>query len=188
MPTDIDLSPLRSAAVFVGRRAADVDKVVQRARVTLARRLVVEARRDIQTEYALPATRIRAGLTVRNEGETVVLTGSKKGVGLINYPNTGGRRGKPFLVQIRRDEGRTLWDDGTFVGTALGGSKQAFVRDTRAKPQRMTRGVNKGRLKQPLLRQFGPSVAQMLGRPERRERLAEFGGRILGSEIDRQFR
>lgn len=188
MPSTIDLSPLRSASAFVGKRAADADKVVQRARGTLARRLPVEARRDIQTEYALNATRIRSALSIRNDGDTIELTASGRGVGLANYPNTGGRRRREFRVEIKRGEGRRPWDDGTFVGTALGGSQQAFVRDIRARPRRMTRGVNTGKLKRPLLAQFGPSVAQMLRRPERRERLAEFAGQILAAEIERLTR
>lgn len=185
MPTTIDLSPLRASAAFVRQRAADADKVVQRARATLARRLLVEARRDIQTEYALNATRIRSALSIRNDGDTVELTASGRGVGLVNFPNSGGRKRREFLVEVKRGEGKRPWDAGTFVGTALGGSQQVFVRDFRAPKQRMTRGVNKGRLKQPLLNQYGPSVAQMLRRPERRERLSEFARRILGDEVAR---
>lgn len=188
MPATIDLSPLRAASAFVGKRAADAEKVVQRARATLARRLPVEARRDIQTEYALNATRIRSALSIRTDGDTVELTASGRGVGLINFPNSGGRRRKEFRVEIKRGEGKRPWDDGTFIGTALGGSQQAFVRDVRAQPRRMTRGVNTGQLKQPLLNQYGPSVAQMLRRPDRRERLAEVAGRILADEIERLTR
>lgn len=188
MPVTIDLSPLRAASASVGRLAADADKAVQRARATLARRLLVEARRDIQTEYALNATRIRSALSIRTDGDTVELTASGRGVGLVNFPNTGGRRRKEFRVEVKRGEGRRPWDEGTFVGTALGGSQQVFVRDFRAPKKRMTRGVNKGRMKQPLLNQYGPSVAQMLRRPDRRERLSEFAGRILAAEIERLTR
>lgn len=188
MPVTVDLSALRVASALVGQRLASADKIVQRARATLARRLPVEARRDIQTEYALSATRIRQALVVRNDGDTVELTASGRGVGLVNFPNTGGRNRREFLVEVKRGEGKRPWDDGSFVGTALGGSKQVFVRDIRAQPKRMTRGVNKGRLKQPLLNQYGPSVAQMLRRPDRRERLANYARTILSAEIERLIR
>lgn len=189
MPASIDLSGIRNAQAFIGQSAAKIDTVVRRARSTLSRRLLVEARRDIQTEYALSATRIRSALSVRNDGDVVELTASGRGVGLINFPNSGGRNRKPFKVEVKRGEGKKVWDAGTtFVGTALGGSQQAFVRSSRDKPRRMTRGVNVGKLKQPLYREYGPSVAQMLRRPDRRERLGQFGARILAAEIDRGFR
>lgn len=184
MPATIDLSPLRSASAFVGKRAADADKVVQRARATLARRLLVEARRDIQTEYALNATRIRSALSIRTDGDTVELTASGRGVGLVNFPNTGGRRRKEFRVEVKRGEGKRPWDDGTFVAPGINGALQAWVRDPKGKRE-MKAGRYKGKERQPLLKQWSVTVAQMLRRPDRRERLADFAQRILAAERDR---
>lgn len=187
MPATIDLSPLRAASAFVGTRASAADKVVQRARATLARRLLVEARRDIQTEYALNATRIRSALSIRTDGDTVELTASGRGVGLINFPNTGGRRRKEFRVEIKRGDGKRPWDDGTFVAPGINGALQAWVRDRKGK-RVMEAGRYKGKKREPLLKQWSVTVAQMLRRPDRRERLAEFAGRILADEIERLTR
>lgn len=188
MPASIDLSGIRNAKAFIGLQQSKVQTIVKRARATLSRRLLVEARRDIQTEYSLSAARIRSALTVRNDGDVIELTASGRGVGLVNYPNSGGRRRREFKVEVKRGEGKRAWDDGSFIGTALGGSQQAFVRDPTERPRKMERGVNKGKIKQPLARQYGPSVAQMLRRPERLERLGLLGQTILAAEIDRQAR
>jgi hypothetical protein len=187
MPATVDLSGIRSIADLLRGSAAGAEKVVQRARATLSRRLLVEARRDIQTEYALKASRIRDALSLRNSGDVVELKASGRGVGLINFPNSGGRRGREFRVEIKRGEGKRPWDTGTFVAPGLNGALQAWVRDTRKKRE-MEAGRYKGKERQPLLKQWSVSVAQMLRRPDRRDRLSEFAQRILAAEVERLSR
>jgi hypothetical protein len=197
MPAIVDLSGLRSALEFARAAPARVDQVQQRARGTLSRRLLVEARRDIQQEYALPAQRIMQGLRVRNAGDGVELTGFKRGVGLINFRVRGGLRGKPVQAAVRRDE--AMSDRfGAFIARAPNGSQQVFVRASartrgqyglKPEKQETTKGryAGTGIKREPLDVLYGPSVAQMLGRPERIERLTGFGQRIVRDEIERQF-
>jgi hypothetical protein len=186
MPASVDLTGIRNAQALLGKRAADVEKTIKRARATLARRITVEARRDIQTEYTLSATRIRGALTVRGNGDAIELTASGRGVTLINFRNTGGQRNRPVRAEIRKGEGLEEYGD-RFKARGLNGALLIFERSARPK-RRMTAGVNKGQLKQPLVAEYGPSVAQMLRRPDRRERLARFAQQILATEIDRLTR
>lgn len=208
MPAIVDLSGLRSALEFARAAPGRVEQVLQRTRSTLSRRLVVEARRDIQTEYALPAKRISEGLRARPIAEGVELTGSARGVGLINFRVRGGQRGKPVQAAVRKDE--ALSDrPGAFVARAPNGAMQVFVRASFrfrsyggpgnyrnaafrvGAPEK--RETNQGRYagtgikREPLDVLYGPSVAQMLRRPERIDRLNDFSRRIVRDEIERQF-
>lgn len=184
--SSVDLSGIARAAALVAKRAGDVDTIVQRARATLARRLPVEARRDIQGEYLLKATRVREAITTRNQGDAVELTASGRGVTLGNFRVTGGRNRKPLKAQILVGGSMELYPD-RFIATGLGGSPLVFERSAKPK-RRMTAGVNVGQLKEPLVVEYGPSVAQMLRRPDRRDRLAQFGQKILADEIQRLLR
>jgi hypothetical protein len=53
--------------------------------------------------------------------------------------------------------------------------------------RRMTRGNYVGQLRQPLVIEYGPSVAQMLRKGRRPERLVEFARGVLRSEVERQL-
>jgi hypothetical protein len=49
----------------------------------------------------------------------------------------------------------------------------------------MTKGRYEGKRRQPLVTHYGATVAQMLAKGRRPERLADFAAGVLGDEIDR---
>jgi hypothetical protein len=157
-------------ADHLGAIARESEKAEQRAVGTLARRLPVEARRDIQAEYNLPAARITQGLSVTRGNGYVELRASKRGIGAINFgARQVGRRTGGVRVEILRGRPDT-WPDA-FIATGRGGNRQMFMRST---SKRL-----------PIKTVYGPSVAQMLRKPGRAERLAVFAQDILRSEFQR---
>lgn len=162
----------KAAFVKAARRAdalaRAIDGTRDRAAATLARRLPVEARRDIQTEYNLPAARIRDGLTARRGAGFVELRASKRGIGLINFGGRWpGRKSAGAIARVFRNETAHSYA-GTFIAKGRGGNLQIFER----------RG--KGAL--PLRVFYAPSLAQMLRKLGRKERLALFARQFLVDE------
>lgn len=183
MPASVDLSGLRRQIERLGKTQKSAEQAVKRARGTLARRIVVEARRDIQTEYTLPANRINAGLYTRNNGDAVELTGVGRGVGLINFKGSGGTRRSPVRVQVKTAGAAVVYDNNYFRAKGLNGNRQIFER--MPEKRRMTQGNYKGKVRNVIRSTYGPSVAQMLRRPGRSGRLADTAQTILRAEIDR---
>ena len=170
--TDVSAVFAREAA-RLQRAGKDGDRAIQRATGTLARRLPVEARRDMQDEYNLRAGRISAGLTVRREEGAVVLTGSKRGIGLIDFDGRWrGVKTEGATARVRRTDSVGVYG-GTFIAAGRGGNRQIFERTTKARL--------------PLRTLYGPSVADMLKNAPRRMRLAGFAQTVLAAEIDRIF-
>lgn len=172
MPARIDLSGVLKAADRYRSIAKNLPQAKQRAIGTLKRRLLTEARRDIQEEYNLPAGRIAQGLSVSANDDSILLTGKARGIGRINF---GGRQPKGGLVttQVFKQGGRETLPNA-FIAKGLGGNTQIFQRTT------------KKRL--PIETLYGPSVAQMLRKQGRSDRLAEFARKILSNEIDRALK
>lgn len=183
MAKNIDLSGIRRIAEHVAATQLAADKAVERARGTLRRRVVPEARRDIQAEYNLKAGRITAGLTARNTAEGVELIGSKRGIGLIEF---GGKATKTGATAKVRKDGSASVRPGAFVAPLLGNNKHIVERY--GKKRRMTAGRYAGKMRQPLSVEYGPSIAQMLRRPGRAEHLGEFAQTLLSQEISRLLR
>ena len=183
MAKKIDLTGIRRIAERVAETAKEADKAVARALVTLRRRIVPEARRDIQTEYNLKAARINAGLRASNITDGVELVGSKRGVGLIEF---GGKATKTGATARVRVGGALSERPGAFVAPLLGGNTHIVERY--GKKRVMTAGRYKGKKRQPLSVEYGPSIAQMLRRPGRAEHLADFAQTLLASEIRRLLR
>lgn len=168
--TDVSAAFHREAS-RIGAIARDSDKAIERAAGTLARRLPVEARRDIQNEYNLPATRVRAGLSVSRGGGFVELRASKRGIGLINFGGGwAGRKSPGAYAKVFKGEARHNYG-GTFIATVRGGNRQIFDR------------TSKARL--PIKTLYGPSIASMLRKPDRRARLSLLGRDILNAEFRR---
>ena len=157
----------------------EIPKVVARAASTLSRRIPVEARRDIQTEYALTASRINKGLSARSTGATVELVASGAGIGLVEFGARQSRAGTS--VQVRVGNRKTI--KNAFIAVGLGGNSQVFRRVGEKRKMRL--GNYTGRIKQPIENQYGPSIAQMLRKAGREDRLADFAKQILSDEIDR---
>lgn len=168
MPVAFDLTAIIAEAARVRGFAGDLGKVKQRTIGTLARRLPVIARRDIQQEYNLPASRINEGLVTRATGGMVELTGKKRGIGFVAYGARDTRR-KGVVVTIVRGK-REQWSDA-FIARGRGGNLQAFVRQT------------KKRL--PIQSLYGTSIATALRKPERQQRIRDAVADVLRAEIDR---
>lgn len=171
----IDASaPFNRAAARLAAIGSNLDTSRDRAIGTLARRLPVIARRDMQQEYNLRASRITDNLrSMRGDGY-IQLTGSKRGIGLIEFGGRyGGIKTAGATAQVRRSGGREVYS-GSFIATLRGGNRQIVERET------------KKRL--PLHMYYGPSVAQMLRNKPRRDRLRAAAEEILDAEIARLTR
>ncbi|MBH1408997.1 hypothetical protein I5U08_05720 [Stenotrophomonas maltophilia] len=154
----------------------------ERTIATVRRRVAVEARRDIQREYNIPAARIRRDLSARNTENGVRITGHFRGVGLRNFDgrsNTKGVSARVFRGGPRSQQA------GAFQATLLGGNPQ-FVERYGPKVE-MTKGRYKGQRRQRVEVLYGPTVAQMLGKGRRADRLADFARRTARSEMERQI-
>jgi hypothetical protein len=128
----------------------------------VARRLPVMARRDIQEEYLLSASRINEGLTVRRTNGVVELRGSGRGIGLVSFGATYSGPSSPGAsVSVTRDGGRKTVNR-SFI-PKFKNPNQVFKR------KELASGLLVGRT--PIVRLFGPSISQMLKKPERVERL-----------------
>lgn len=173
---NVDLSSLIAEAVRLRGFPANAKKAVQRATGTLARRLPVEARRDIQTEYNLSAARIRSGLSVRQGDGFIELTASKRGIGLIEFGGKwAGRKSEGATAQVFVGEARHNYG-GTFIAVGRSGNRHIFSRG-------FAGGKRAGRL--PLHALYGPSLAQILRKGDRKTRLGDLAQSILSSEITR---
>lgn len=158
-------------ALDAARRLSDVPKRIlsaqARALSTLGRRLPVEARRDIQAEYKLTATRINRGLRLRRPGDGLVLVGSARGINAIEFGATWSRRMPGARFAIKLGDARTA-HDGSFIATGRSGNRLVFERA--------------GKKRLPIQGVYGPSIGQMLKHGRRPERLAEFAIRTLEAE------
>lgn len=170
MPRIDLIAPFAREAKRLGDLGRDSRKAVQRAAGTLARRLPVAARRDMQAEYNLKAGRINAGLSTRREEGAVVITGSKRGIGLIEFGGKWrGRKTDGAVAAVRKGDTSTY--GGTFIAAGKSGNRQIFTR------------TGKSRL--PLRVLYGPSIADMLKNAARRDRLAELARTVMATEFDR---
>lgn len=169
------------SSVFLreAERLAAVNKqtatAVARAKQDLARRLPVEARRDMQQEYALKAGRISQGLRATSSSDGVTLVASADPIGLIEFDGRdgGGRGGEGASAKIFAAEGRHTYA-GSFIATGLHGNRQIFSR-------KIVGGRRAGRL--PIGALFGPSTAGMLRKGDRIERLGDFSQTILAQRF-----
>ena len=178
MTVSFDLSGLVRAAQAVRGSAKAAQQTVARARATVKRRLPVEARRDIAAEYALPARRIAAGLSIRDAGDAVELIGAKRGINAIEFGATWSRKNPGARWRVKVGQGVSA-QDGSFIATVRGGNRlvlERALRGSRLVPRLPIQSV------------YGPSVAQMLRRPGRAERLATFAQTVLAAEIERLLR
>lgn len=161
----------------LGALADRLPWIQRRAIQTLRRRLPVEARRDIQREYNLGAQRINKDLTARVLADGVRLVGRWRGIGLVNFGARPVKQGVTAAILLGR---RTLFPHA-FKATLLSGNVQVV---SRVNPKReMKRGRYKGKRRQPLAVEYGATVAQMLGKARRPERLAEFARGVLQAKM-----
>lgn len=173
MSRSFDLSGVRKAIERVAATKKAADQAVRQARSTVVRRVKTFTRRDIQGEYNLRAARVDQGLVVRQSADAIEIIGAKRGIGEIEFGGRHSRKQKGASSQVRRDRARSV-DPGSFIATFRGGNKHMAIRDSRRRL--------------PISILYGPSIAQMLRRPGRAERIGEFARSVLAAEIERILR
>jgi hypothetical protein len=156
--------------------------VQKRAILTLLRKLPVQARRDIQAEYSIPAARLRKDLGARVRADGIRLTGYFRGIGLRNF---GARQTRAGVTASVFRGARTL-RESAFVATMLSGNQQVVQRE--GEPRVMTKGRYVGKRRQPIVVQYGPTAAQMLRKGRRPERLLDYSRGVLRDEVNRQLK
>lgn len=159
----------------------------KRALGTLKRRLLTEARRDIQTEYNLKASTIKDRLHIDSRMIGIVLRAKATGINLMNFSARQTRAGVTYSVNKGRREVRahafirsTRSGRGPFVWLRKDQDGDSYKHQIAGKAAARFNGHG-----YPIFQQFGPSVAQMLKHGRRPERLAEFAVRILAAEQQR---
>lgn len=162
--------------------SARLVEVPPRAIATVRRRLPVQARRDIQAEYALPARRVNQDLTARPTERGVRLVGRFRGIGLMQF----NAKKAPDGVRATVLRGRRNLRKDAFIAPGLGSNVQVFQRVGAKREMRQGRYV--GQQRQPLVTEYGASVAQMLAKGRRPERLVDFARGVLAAEVDRLLR
>lgn len=179
---NFELQDALSVSRNLGLATRDVATAQKRAIGTLRRRLPVQARRDIQAEYALKAGRVAQDLSVRDGGGGLKLRGYFRGVGLRNYGARDLRKsGGGVSYSVLR--GKRAIRPHSFFAPLSGGNVQVVHRQ--GEKRRMTRGRYVGKMRQPIVVDYGASVAQMLAKGRRPERLADFARGVLRAEIQR---
>lgn len=153
----------------------------QRAIQTLKRRLPVQARRDIQAEYNLRAGRINKDLSIGVTAERVRLIGHWRGVGLNQFGARQTRQGVTAAIF----RGRRKLYPSAFMAPLLSGNVQAVERQ--GEKRVMKAGRYLGKRRQPLVVHYGATVAQMLAKGRRPERLVDFAAGVLRAELERLF-
>ena len=113
MAAKFDIAPALQAAIRLGRTAAQVKQLKQRATGTLRRRMPVESRRDIQQEYNLTASRINKGLSTAAIEGGVQITGSARGIGLIQFSARQTAKGVTYAIR----KGQRQLEQGAFIQT-----------------------------------------------------------------------
>lgn len=187
-----------SGALDAARQLSDEPNRIKRAQKlalrTLIRRLPVEARRDIQTEYNIKAKAVKERLHITTRAIGIALVGKASGINLMNF---GARKtGTGVSYAVKKGQRQTLAH--AFIRSTHSG-RGPFVWMRQYESDRARDAVggrygssyspakdrHSGLHGYPILQKFGPSVAQMLKHGDRPDRLAAFAQRVLASELDR---
>lgn len=172
----------------------------QDAMKTVYRAIPVFARRDIQDEYNIRAGRVREHMAVRYiEGQGAARGGVrlfgqwKRGIGMMQFPGTRQTR-KGVTYSVYRGQ-RTRADDA-FIVRLKSGNVHAVEQDVTAGKTWQRKYVDRQgkragpvrqrtRMDYPLKVLYRSTVAQMLARGRRPERIAEHATRLMESETRR---
>lgn len=159
----------------------------KRALLTLRRKIATETSRDIRREYNIKAGRVAKDLKVGYEGNRLRITGYFRGIGLRNFSARQTGAGVDYSIYKGK---RSLRPHAFFVGLYRGknpkGNEHVAIR---TQPKRvMKAGTYVGKMREPLETQYGPTVAQMLRKGNRPQRLADFCIGVLRDESIRQMK
>lgn len=183
MGDTFDLSGVLNMQRLIDSVPRKRDQVIQRTISNVARRLPVEARRDMQTEVNLAAARISDGLSVTRDSDSITLTGSSRGIGLVNVPYKASK--DSGVTANAYVQAPPVLLPHAFVAAGASGNKQVFQRINGAAKVRVASGKYAGQLRQPIAAKYAPSVASQLRFGEREDRLADFSATILHDESER---
>lgn len=137
------------------------------------RRLPVEARRDILREYNISAGRVMKDLKVTPTNSGIRLTGFWRGIGKMQFGARQTREGVTYGVF--KGQGRKLAKSAFIMGLKRGqvskGNTHVVQRKTKARF--------------PIEVLYDPTVAQMLAKGDRPQRLADYAVGLVGQEYTR---
>jgi hypothetical protein len=186
-----DLSNALAVRRNLGSIANFLPDIQKRALYAMARGLPTKVKKDIVGEYNIGVNRVRKDLkaTVLPGISGVRLTGYFRGIGLVQFAARPSTRG--VTSQIFRNRPRSL-DEGAFIVDLIRGAGNELgnrhVVERYGPKVLMTRGRNIGLRKQKLKTLYGPTVAQMLRKGDRPERVADYAVGMVRDEVDRQLR
>ncbi len=174
----------------LGVLASRLPKIEQTAMATLRRRLYTQARRDIQAEYSVGAQRIAKDLRTRVQGDIVSVTGYFRGIGLRQFGARDLRKSRRGVSYTIFSGHRSREPKAFFASLKRGGAAAGNEHVVQRLKQRrvMTAGRYKGKVRNVLETEYGPTVAQMLRKGRRPERLADFARGVLRAEVERLLR
>ncbi len=179
MSVNFDIGAALRVAREVERLPGAIERMKERAKGTLKRRLQAQAARVLPARFNVKPAVIRPRLSVGTEGRDVVtLTGSGRALPAHVFGGRYGGRASPgasWQVLVG-GEGRVR--PGTFV-RKNDPEKKIMVRV----PSRRDIGQRVQRL--PIKGVYGPSVGSMLLSDQVGSGLAEFGAAILAVEVAR---
>jgi hypothetical protein len=182
-----DLAGALQISRELGDLASRLPWLQERAIRTLNRRLPVEARRDIQAEYNITAARVREHLVSRTISAGTRLAGIrligqwKRGIGLLNYGARQTRKGVTYSVY----QGSRKLEAHAFIARMLGGNLHAVQRY--GPKVEMKAGRYQGKKRQRVEVLYRSTVAQMLAKGRRPERLLDYSRRVLQADVERQL-
>lgn len=131
-----------------------------RARADLRRAANTEGKRQVSAIYNLTQQRVQKDLTVRDTAAGVMVSGTKDTISFASYGAKWSKRSAGLNYKILR-KGKTFTDPQGFI-TNIGANKVAFLRDPKAVKRKMKSGRYEGKLRQPIHRAHGPSIADAM--------------------------
>lgn len=163
-------------------------RVINRAAVTLFRRLPPQAKRDIGKQYAISSREVGKRLHCKVDHTSVTLRGTGRPFTLTKFKGKQDVSG----VTVQIEKGQPLHISHAFIRVpagAPGAGPQVFIRDAviSALPEKVQDIATIAHDKHgyPITLLGGPSVGDMLRDPGREDRLADFGRQLFSTEVDR---
>jgi len=189
MPFRIEnLSALARGIDRLARLADGQTKLIDRATVTVFRRLPPQAKRDIGAQYALSSREIGKRLSCKVDRTSVTLKGLGRPLTLIKFKAKQDAAG----VTAQIEKGSTVSIPHAFIRVPAGApgvGPQVMMRDAAytTLPDKVYDIALVGRNKHgyPILLLGGPSTADMLRDPGREDRLSDFVQTLFAAEVDR---
>lgn len=191
---EFDLRDALAVKRNLGAVAKFLPDIQARAIRAMARGITTFAKRDIVKEYNIGANRVgkdlRASVLTGLRG--VRLTGYFRGIGLIQFGATAYMAGKPGGgVKYRIFRGGVVNQaPGEFIATLLRGKTDTgnvHVAYRTGEFALMENGRYAGKIREKIAVEYGPTVAQMLRKGDRPERIADAAVGLVQKEIQRQL-